>query len=129
MTPSTVSIDCRYHKVQTFPSMPIHLAGTIVGTINGKIYVTGYCNNDFKKVTMVVFRNTNVGARDYKARHGVRSHAKLTYKESTWGTDEMLNSKMWVGWCAEISLERRQGGEVWGKLSGVIRLWFLRIFS
>ncbi|CAA7060187.1 unnamed protein product, partial [Microthlaspi erraticum] len=53
-TSSASSIDCKSHTVQKLHNMPIHMVHTVAGLIDGKIYVSGYCNRASKNV-MVVF--------------------------------------------------------------------------
>ncbi|CAA7037940.1 unnamed protein product [Microthlaspi erraticum] len=121
MTASAITIDCISHKVQTLPSMPIPLAGTVVDFIDGKIYIIGYCDKEWKKIKMVVFNTTTqmwepeiikpemeicpvlpghvVVMADNMYVKGNDNTFVYDPKESTWGTDEMLNSKRWVRSC------------------------------
>uniref|UniRef100_A0A0D3BS40 F-box domain-containing protein n=2 Tax=Brassica TaxID=3705 RepID=A0A0D3BS40_BRAOL len=51
---NAISIDCRYQTVHPLPSMNVTMSVSVADIIDGKIYVTGYCNNPTKMV-MTVF--------------------------------------------------------------------------
>ncbi|CAN6834360.1 hypothetical protein HID58_094759 [Brassica napus] len=55
MTTNAFCMDCRTHKVEPIPSIPLLLVCKFTGFIHGKIYVTGYCYHDNTKNVMVVF--------------------------------------------------------------------------
>ncbi|CAA7037905.1 unnamed protein product [Microthlaspi erraticum] len=211
MTSIALSVDCRSHKVQTLPNMPIPLLVRVAEFIDGKIYVIGYGSNRWNNVLMVVFNTEtqmwepeiikpDVEIRPVLSGHVVVKGDKIYTKdyrngfvygpkENKWKKDEMVKFRKWEYacvvddvlyyydcvekklrmydpkkrcwgvvnglevillaktiyprwsktvsyggklalffhklveegkpceiWCAEISLERRQGGETWGKV-------------
>ncbi|KAG2260757.1 hypothetical protein Bca52824_080051 [Brassica carinata] len=205
---SVISIDCRSHTVHLLPSMNVSMSDPFADIIDGKIYVTGYCNNTMKMVMTVFNTETQmwepkktmpetmgglnmwpdgcvVMAGKMYTRDNINSFVfGYDPKESKWEMDNMLNMFRWrdacvvddvlyyydwggkvraydpkeSSWvvvngleklvaearfsdrfytgsysgklalffwnlhgtrvirCAEISLERRQGKEIWGKV-------------
>ncbi|CAA7046952.1 unnamed protein product [Microthlaspi erraticum] len=121
MTLSAVSIDCKTHMVQPLPSMPIHLIARAAVFMDGKIYVTGYRDNNSKKVMMVVFNtetqtwekeNIKLGMNlgntwpSYAVAMGDQMYVTdcqntFVYepKESIWDDDDMLNLVKWKDAC------------------------------
>ncbi|CAA7041445.1 unnamed protein product [Microthlaspi erraticum] len=116
-TRKAVSIECRSHMVKTLPSMPYMLTRA-ASFIDGKIYVSGNCDYDGNEVSMVVFDTetqmweAEVIEPDIKVGSQIRCslvmggkiyladyHSSVFYdpKERTWGRDEMLDSKSWMG--------------------------------
>ncbi|ESQ38496.1 hypothetical protein EUTSA_v10029145mg [Eutrema salsugineum] len=205
---SSLSIDCRSHKVQPNSRIPKHMYEKVPGNINGKIYVTENWQvswDRWGKRVMVLDTETQMTRKpnmeqdqlwydavvmeDKIYMRGSKNSFVYVPKESKWESDGMLNSKDWenacavgdllyyydvyknklrvydpkqrcwrvvnglekslprpntllanmvsydgklamffhknVGkglisiWCAEIALERRQRGEIWGKV-----LWY-----
>ena len=51
-------IDCRLHTVQPLPNMPIPMAYTVAGVLDGKVYVFGHCS---MKTEVIVVFNTETG--------------------------------------------------------------------
>ncbi|CAF2138693.1 BnaA02g13160D [Brassica napus] len=109
MTSTAYSIDCRSHTVQPLPSMP-HLFRfeTVADIIDDKIYVIG--RNYLKEITVVV---VVFNTKTQMWEPGMTILDKPVGKETIGVAEEIC--------CAEISMERRQGGQIFGKVE-----WFDR---
>ncbi|KAF2566553.1 hypothetical protein F2Q68_00024840 [Brassica cretica] len=147
-------IDCRLHTVQPLPNMPIPMAYTVAGVLDGKVYVFGHCS--MKSEVIVVFNTETqmweprmiksdiitsfencLNRYDPKERHrGVvkgldellAEISRLIYWKCTVRcgrnlalyfrkrAEEQSTETTRKIWCAEISLGRRQGGDIWGKV-------------
>ncbi|CAA7036542.1 unnamed protein product [Microthlaspi erraticum] len=115
---TAVSIECtsQSQTVKPLPSMPYMLTRA-ASIIDGKIYVSGNCDYDGVKVSMVVFNtetqmwepeiiepDIKVGAQiRYSLVMGDKIYIADYYnsvfydpKERTWGRDEMLDSNKWM---------------------------------
>ncbi|CAA7052190.1 unnamed protein product [Microthlaspi erraticum] len=114
-----LSIDCGYHTVQDLPSMPVPMASSVAGVIDGKIYVVGYTNDN--KVMVSVFNTERqvwepeMIEPDMELGHGLvecvvmddKMHVRgclgsFVYepKENKWEKDENLSSnKYWKNAC------------------------------
>ncbi|KAF2604310.1 hypothetical protein F2Q70_00025443 [Brassica cretica] len=137
----------RLHTVQPLPNMPIPMAYTVAGVLDGKVYVFGHCS--MKSEVIVVF-NTETQMwepRMIKSDIITRYDPKERHRGVVKGLDELLaeisrliywkctvrcgrNLALYFRkraeeqstettrkiWCAEISLGRRQGGDIWGKV-------------
>ncbi|CAA7037939.1 unnamed protein product [Microthlaspi erraticum] len=121
MTLSALSIDCRSNTVQHLPSMTTNLIVTVGEFIDGKIYIIGYCNNEWKKVKMVVFNTETqiwepeiikqdiaidltgpiygVVIADKMYVRGRDNTFVYEPKGGKWKKHEMLSSKRWENAC------------------------------
>ncbi|KAF8068499.1 hypothetical protein N665_1148s0016 [Sinapis alba] len=116
LSSSAFSIDCRSHTVKPLPKMPVPMADTAAGFLDGKVYVFGHCS--MKSEVMVVFNTESqmwepglikpdtspaetwhygymaVMAGKIYTRHVLNNFVYVP-KENKWETDEVLNSKEW----------------------------------
>ncbi|CAH8388259.1 unnamed protein product [Eruca vesicaria subsp. sativa] len=111
------SIDCRSHTMQPLPDMPIPMADTCAGFLDGKIYVFGHCSMISEVIVVfntktqvweprVIKANTSSPAEAWHFGQMVVMDDKIytryllngfvyVPKENKWEKDEVLNSKTW----------------------------------
>ncbi|KAF8084307.1 hypothetical protein N665_0725s0004, partial [Sinapis alba] len=129
-----VCINSSFHTVEHLWSMPMPMSHAIADIIDGKIYLIGdyydmYMHNIFK--SFVYEPNKN----NWKKEEMLNSNKTCDPKQMYWGEvkglglQELVPNKRphWIDtvsysgklalFCSyEISLERRQEGEIWGKV-------------
>ncbi|CAN6937387.1 unnamed protein product [Brassica oleracea] len=107
-------IDCTSHTVQHLPRMPVPMSDTAADVIGGRIYVFGYHGTDQKSHAILVFDTETqmwegpMTVPGMKIRNGclvvmagkmymrdLQKSFVYNPKESTWETDEVLDSKVW----------------------------------
>ncbi|KAH0889242.1 hypothetical protein HID58_051671 [Brassica napus] len=121
----TLSIDCGSHTVQPLPDVPVPMSPRMADIIKGRIYVIGYDNGWEREGGLRAYDQKQ---RRWRVVNGLEALLPET-TSSTWphvvsygGKLVLFYPKRNEIWCEEISLETRQGGEIWGRVEWRKRL-------
>ncbi|KAF3555293.1 hypothetical protein F2Q69_00011309 [Brassica cretica] len=103
---NAICIDCRYQTVHLLPSMNVTMSVSVADIIDGKIYVTGYCNNPTKMVMTVFDTETEMWELKKTTPETMSNMAVFNTETQMWEpktTPETMIGYLWPGECVVMA--------------------------